>query len=429
MNLKEMQRTGVAPSPEASLKLITMDGRSDLEKKSKESKKIYFGIFGLSALLHMLLLLAVGGTVLIQGIVPKAPMTGEVVAWEPENPALLEPEEPSAESGPEPPSEDPLQQALPGMENSPENFAIETPPPPSIETIFISAPSSNPVSATIGGIPSTIAQPSAPATAQKGELRKMNSLFGSKESGSATLTGYLYDLKQTPEHKPTDMAEVPGELEDGRTRENVLCREVIRNFIKRWDPQVLEKYYRSPKPLFTYQFFIPFMEAEEAPKAFDVEKKVKSRRWLIHYKGELTAPQSGRFRFVGLGDDVLLVRFNNKLVLDGSWTAIEPEANENLTNGLFSREAPDQQLRVGSWFNVSGGQSYPLEVLIGEVPGGKFASCLLIEDKSGKYQKRADGSGTSLPVFQTAPTRIPSYREGSTAPEVAREPFVFGVNP
>lgn len=41
--------------------------------------------------------------------------------------------------------------------------------------------------------------------------------------------------------------------------------------------------------------------------------------FVLIYQGKVKAPFSGKFRFVGTGDDVLLVRWNRKLVLEGGY--------------------------------------------------------------------------------------------------------------
>jgi hypothetical protein len=41
----------------------------------------------------------------------------------------------------------------------------------------------------------------------------------------------------------------------------------------------------------------PDMMAGVAPKAFGVEKTVEPNHWLIHYKGRVSPPENGRYRF------------------------------------------------------------------------------------------------------------------------------------
>lgn len=46
---------------------------------------------------------------------------------------------------------------------------------------------------------------------------------------------------------------------------------------------------------------------------------MKPSRWIAIYRGKVRAPKSGTFRFVGAGDDVIAVRFNNQNVFDYGW--------------------------------------------------------------------------------------------------------------
>jgi hypothetical protein len=48
---------------------------------------------------------------------------------------------------------------------------------------------------------------------------------------------------------------------------------------------------------------------------------------------------------------------------------------------------------------VNAGESYPMEVLIGEWPGGDFKAWLLIEKDGEKYEKDAQGNPI-LPIFK-----------------------------
>ena len=80
---------------------------------------------------------------------------------------------------------------------------------------------------------------------------------------------------------------------------------------------MLNRYYRFSKPLYTTQIFIPDMNANEGPKAFGAEKLVKPSRWVIHYKGQVSAPEPGTYRFWGIADDVMAAAVNGKTVLVG----------------------------------------------------------------------------------------------------------------
>lgn len=243
--------------------------------------------------------------------------------------------------------------------------------------------------------------------------------FGMRETNSIGLAGSLYDLKQTDDLKPTGMP-----LDE--------MREKLRDIAKRgFKPREFSKYYKAPITLYQTKFLIPSMPAEEAPAAFSVEKYVQPKQWFVVYRGNVQAPKSGRFRFVGAGDDVLVVRFNNRLVFDFGYTlaatgggsgAISKEnynRDENSdairnvkrlspmpvpsvtyqysTNPRINRDLGG--LAVGPEFQVTAGTTYPVEILISEIPGGIFSTSLLIQEEGVTYQKDAGGLPI-LPLFR-----------------------------
>lgn len=233
------------------------------------------------------------------------------------------------------------------------------------------------------------------------------SYFGTKERGVDGLIGNFYDLKQDKNRKET-----------GITPEEY--HEVFRKFVSAgWKESILEKYFRSPRPLATTQIMIPNMAATEGPKAFEMEQEVKPSRWLVHYKGKVSPPEDGTYHFVGAGDDVLVVRFNGKVVLDRCWyqghSDWKPERNYDygwtgIPNG-FAKGDPIQ---------VRAGQYYDIEVLIGEQPGGRFFSCLLIEKDGEKYS--LDGHGNPiLPIFRLGHMPMPELENGLTLPPYAAD--------
>lgn len=140
--------------------------------------------------------------------------------------------------------------------------------------------------------------------------------------------------------------------------------------------------------------------------------------WVAIYRGKVKAPKSGRFRFVGLGDDSLAVRFNGKTVFDYGWSSVATGKmlGGNAANRAELKDSKGQPrqffryngagsdwnnnldgLSTGDVFEVKEGQSYPIEILISEVPGGYFGFVLLIEDLDDAPKKR-DAGGS--PIFQ-----------------------------
>jgi hypothetical protein len=222
-------------------------------------------------------------------------------------------------------------------------------------------------------------------------------MFGAR--GGSGLTGTFYDLKQTKSRKPSDMAGPPNEPFNAHSAENKLYAETVRKFVKDWNPSVLNKFYRAQTQLVTTQIFIPTSDAMQAPKAFGVEKECRPLRWLVHYKGDIIAPRTGQFRFLGDADDILVVRCNQQTVLDASFVVypIAPEVNESNDAGPGGLG----KIRAGKWIYMRAGQTLSLEVIIGECPGGGFANYLLIEEQGVPHPPGI------YPAFQLRQMAIP----------------------
>ncbi len=82
------------------------------------------------------------------------------------------------------------------------------------------------------------------------------------------------------------------------------------------NPSKMKDFFRADTELFATTFFFPQMEAIAAPKEFGVDSE--GRYWFVHYSGKVTVPESGRYRFAGSADNLLVVFVDGRPVLDGS---------------------------------------------------------------------------------------------------------------
>lgn len=243
--------------------------------------------------------------------------------------------------------------------------------------------------------------------------------FGMLDMTPDALVGTFYDFKQTNKRKPTNLTDDE-------------MRQELRKIVKQgFGERSFRDYYKAEAQLYQTKLRIPTMSAYVAPAAFGVEKEVQPRQWAVVYRGAVKAPKSGKFRFVGAADDVLVVKFNNKLVFDHGYTLATSagsgglmsqenyKTNEDSDAGKdFKRYSPMpvptltykyaatgalnkalKGLAVGPEFEVTEGSIYPIEILISEVPGGFFSAALLIEEKGVTYEKDPAGSPI-LPLFR-----------------------------
>lgn len=253
--------------------------------------------------------------------------------------------------------------------------------------------------------------------------------FGMISPDRGALVGTFYDLKQDSKREPTDMTDDQ-------------MRELLPDIVKRgFKDSVFRKYYKASRVLYQTKFHIPLMSAEGAPAAFECEKEVQPRRWLVTYSGGVVAPKTGKFRFVGQCDDILVIRFNNRPVFDYGYTIASTGTHmygrADEVNGTKENEELTKQLRraspmtppikfyryestpahnknvggfaVGPEFSVEAGRTYPIEILIGEIPGGFFSLSLMIEEVGATYEKDPAGFPI-LPLFQldaNPPAQLP----------------------
>jgi hypothetical protein len=143
--------------------------------------------------------------------------------------------------------------------------------------------------------------------------------------------------------------------------------------------------------------------------------------WVVHYKGNVIPNESGTYRFVGIGDDVLVVRFEGRVVLDCGSTNPSGKAPDKFyaSDGLqLKGDMPWYKgLGRGDAFQVKAGESYPMEVLMGEWPGGDFKAWLMLEKDGAQYDKDSKGNPI-LPIFKLAASDVP--KPATEAPVFAK---------
>jgi len=198
-------------------------------------------------------------------------------------------------------------------------------------------------------------------------------------------------------------------LRSAHSREAKREQDVIREYVTGgWNQAVLDRYYKAPVTLSAAQMFTPEVPSEEATKAFHVADKVIAKRWVAHYHTTIVPPEAGRFRFIGFGDDFLIVRLGQDNVLDGSLPVYDIVRNVDSTD-VIPKVVKDYPLYAGKSFDLDPEKPQSLDILIGEGPGGESGFILLIE-RIGDTSNPPD-----YPVFQVASANLP--------PGVVRPPF------
>jgi len=230
-----------------------------------------------------------------------------------------------------------------------------------------------------------------------------DNVFGTRERVVPALVGIFYDLKQTQQRVPIpDLANKYGKIIDNFLVNGLTERD-------------LSGFFRAGLPLYTTQIYMPIMDAGRAPKAFGVEKIVKPSYWIVHYKGQIAAPEAATYRFIGAGDDVLIVAIDGKVVLNANlpkpptplkrlnWIA---PADQGPTPVNFNNHPGT----YGDWIALRPDQPVDIDIIVGERPGGGFQAQLLYAKQGVTYPLNAEGKSV-LPLFQLAarPDDSPNY--------------------
>ncbi|MCE0499054.1 MAG: hypothetical protein LV481_14030 [Methylacidiphilales bacterium] len=240
--------------------------------------------------------------------------------------------------------------------------------------------------------------------------------YGTGTESADEFVGNFYDLKQTPDRKPTDVAEDKSESSgpENQVEKRFLSSpatqnglKVLRSFIKKWDMRILNGYFKAPGALYTPQICIPVTPSQNATDAYHVHDIVRARRWIVIYEAKITPPESGKFRFIGFGDDFLVVRVDGDNVLDGSLPGEELDLTANVDEdvGIGPERRP---LKCGKWIEMEAGTSVDMQVLIGEGPGGESGFLLMVQKEDD------DSPKGDYPVLQLQDVAVPNWSSDYT---------------
>jgi len=201
--------------------------------------------------------------------------------------------------------------------------------------------------------------------------------FGYTGKTEGTLEATLIDLKRDRSGDP----------------HNVNRKQVIREFTDgSWNlGSFTRKFYTAENKLYGSYWMIPNGPASKAPESFGVANEIEPSGIVAYYEGTYSPPEDMQMRFCGMADDVLIVRLNNRIVLDASW---EPGYSyEQLDDSGPNLPGVPKSIRYGDWITLRRGEVYDLKILLSEIPGGMFA-CYLY------YQEKGD---EKFRVFSTKP--------------------------
>lgn len=217
--------------------------------------------------------------------------------------------------------------------------------------------------------------------------------FGVKVPANAPVTGLrgvLYYMRRKP-----DGTVYPENFEKSDYLERV---ERLLGNAGKLNEREASNYLRFGQQLMAHAILFPAIAGESAPKAFGVEQAPGSQQsWVAVYKAHIYAEAPGkRYRFVGGGNEVLIVRVDGKLVLDGSYESLPWKNGKNPTGHRSSgtlRPLWSDGRRRGDLFAIPPA-GVDVEIIIGEGWGGAFGADLCVEEDGRTY------TGEVRPIFK-----------------------------
>ncbi len=252
--------------------------------------------------------------------------------------------------------------------------------------------------------------------------------MGSKNKSNSAFIGQFWDLKKLKNGKDSPLKPASSNQET--------LNLLSKFYNNKWSHSAFDSYFKSTTKLYTNCFYMPFCMDDEAAHAYDPTKKMglKRSRWVAIYTAQVQAPKTGRFRFVGVGDSVLAVRFNNQNVLATGMHTLENAVFYGAENPGYRKdkeffeyesclpwnseaEGGDNNLfgfMAGDAFEVKRGEWYEMEVLVSEIGGGYFGFCLLIDEMDDENKPKTKNGKPIFQLFRTtlySPNAKDAYAE------------------
>lgn len=237
--------------------------------------------------------------------------------------------------------------------------------------------------------------------------RGQGTQFGHGEGLKGDITGTMYDLKR-------DRA--------GSARACEYVKDVQHILAEKLGKDAFSGFYRVPRPLYLSHLFVPTSPAESGPAAFGVGDLMESRMWVVHYTGQVQTLQAGRYRFVGIFDDLLMVLIDGQVVHEFLWTG-DPTPWEPKDYVRQHASFAGQPLVYGDWFQLDSMQSRRIDLLVGEHPGGKVGGVLLIQREGEDYATEANGRPI-LPIFALQPLTPDEEQKLASFPGMKFDPRI-----
>lgn len=369
-----------------------MSTPTDQGTAPEKSLKTSIGAFGLSLILHVSVLLLVGGYVIYEGVVPKTafvPVDG--VAGGPEADVLPEPEETEIMTMPDSPtvSNDLAIQSTPAETNdiaTSSDLIVST----GINPTFSLPPATGAVAAiprlgTGSGASGSGTNSAENTNPSAGKV--VRTLFGTSQTDKPVLVGRFYDASRRKNGDPIGIATMAA---FGQNVQKWAAERGKASFLK-------DLYWESKKLLYATQVIIPGGETKVAFESFGEKAVTPNPAFIIHYTARIALPEAKTFRFNVIGNDHVVVLIDGKVVAAADtpgqdWVNNPPDKR---TKERFGWESPEPLLfpskpsynryTRGDWLNWAANEYHKIDILVGDAAvGGDFY--VFVEEQGKKYE-------------------------------------------
>lgn len=168
-------------------------------------------------------------------------------------------------------------------------------------------------------------------------------------------------------------------------------------------PDLEQSFKRQAAPALSY-FCQDAVSWDKGAELFDCRDTVEDAGWIAVYSGYVVAPFTGRFRFLGYCDDMMVVRFNRQIAID--------YGNRSLTSGLPL--PPDHGLALHS---LETGERVDY--------GTDSLHTILTGNPVTKEEKRMLSESPLYSKNQTVFTRSSVFGSGGTGSGTSASPLLF----
>lgn len=236
-----------------------------------------------------------------------------------------------------------------------------------------------------------------------GNGRAFLSVFGTSFSTTGLLKGNLYDVKRNHDGSK-QFADTNANTRGPRKQQLWRAFKILVN-TKFKTEELGKQFFKAPVTLSANQIYVSNRNANAATKAFageDGKAPFGAPGWLAVYEGQITPPENGEYRFVGMGDDAMLVGINGEPALYAYWPgeghgrAVEYHKGWEPANhcGRNGKDGGGAKFYKGQWIKMKKGTKYNVVIAFGESAGGIAGAQLGIQQK-GKYE-----DDQNVPLFK-----------------------------